>query len=161
MTDVRTLTVTAEPLTAAAWQPFGQVIGGPDQGSASCVLELRDDAVFHLDVLSYSWHPLRCDLLNRHHTATQALIPLGGSPAVVVVAPREVDFSEASHLDTIRAFTISGTQGINLAIGTWHWGPYPTGADVHLANFQARDVANDNEIAHLERDLGTVVEVRL
>ncbi|HVN51966.1 MAG TPA: ureidoglycolate lyase [Acidimicrobiales bacterium] len=161
MGDTSILTVTAEPLTAGAWQPFGQVIGGPQQGSPSCVLELRDGAVFHLDVLSYTWHPLRCDLLNRHHTATQALIPLGGAPAVVVVAPREVDFSEASHLDTIRAFTISGQQGINLAIGTWHWGPYPTGPDVHLANFQARDVANDNEIAYLERDLGTVVEVRV
>jgi len=161
MGEASILTVNAEPLTAGAWQPFGQVIGGPEQGSPSCVLELRDDAVFHLDVLSYSWHPLRCDLLNRHHTATQALIPLGGSPAVVVVAPREVDFSDASHLDSIRAFTISGQQGINLAIGTWHWGPYPAGPEVHLANFQARDVANDNEIAYLERDLGTVVEVRL
>jgi ureidoglycolate lyase len=161
MGDEHILTVTAEPLTAEAWQPFGQVIGGPEQGSVQCVLELRDEAVFHLDVLSYTWHPLRCDLLNRHHTATQALIPLGGSPAVVVVAPSQVDFSDASHLETIRAFTIAGSQGINLAIGTWHWGPYPTGAEVHLANFQARDVANDNEIAYLERDLGTVVEVRL
>ncbi len=32
---------------------------------------------------------------------------------------------------------------------------------MHLANFQARDVASDNEIAYLERDLATVVEVRL
>jgi len=161
MGEVRTMTVTAEPLTVEGWEPFGQVVGTPEGGSPACVLELRDAAVFHLDVLSYSWHPLRCELLNRHHTATQALIPLGGSPAIVVVAPREVDFSDASHLDTIRAFTISGSQGINLAIGTWHWGPYPTGPEVHLANFQARDVANDNEIAYLERDLGTVVEVRV
>jgi ureidoglycolate lyase len=161
MGDARILTVTAEPLTAEAWQPFGQVIGGPGIGAAECVLELRDGAVFNLDVLSYSWHPLRCDLLNRHHTATQALIPLGGSPAVVVVAPGQVDFSDPSHVDTIRAFTISGSQGINLAIATWHWGPYPIGPEVHLANFQARDVADDNEIAHLERDLGVVVEVRV
>jgi ureidoglycolate hydrolase len=161
MGDQQILTVTAEPLTAGAWLPFGQLIGGPDQASVPCVLELRDDAVFHLDVLSYTWHPLRCDLLNRHHTATQALIPLGGSPAVVVVAPSQVDFTDAAHLETIRAFTISGSQGINLAIGTWHWGPYPTGPEVHLANIQARDVVGDNEIAYLERDLATVVEVRL
>jgi len=153
------MTVQAQPLSAEAWQPFGQVIGGPDPSSAACVLELRDDAVFHLDVLSYQWHPLRCELLNRHHTATQALIPLGGSPAVVVVAPPEVDFSDPGHLDTIRAFTISDNLGINLAIGTWHWGPYPLGAEVHLANFQARDVAGDNEIAYLERDLGVVVAI--
>jgi ureidoglycolate lyase len=151
--------VTAQPLTAERWAPFGQVIGAPGVGSEACVAELRQDAVFHLDVLSYTWHELRCDLLNRHHTATQALIPLGGSPAVVVVAPPEVDFSDPAHLESIQAFTISGSQGINLALGTWHWGPYPLGPEVHLANFQARDVVHDNEIAYLERDLHTVVEI--
>jgi ureidoglycolate hydrolase len=156
MADPRIHTVTAEPLTSDGWRPFGQVIGLDD-----CSLELRDGAVFHLDVLTYEWRALRCDLLNRHHTASQALIPLGGSPAVVVAAPAEVDFTEESHFDTIRAFVISGDQGINLSIATWHWGPYPLGASVQLANFQARDVANDNEVAHLARDLATVVEIRL
>ncbi len=130
-------------------------------GADDCVIELRDGAEFHLDVLTYEWKPLRCDHLNRHHTATQALIPLGGAPAVVVVAPAEVDFSDPAHLDTIRAFTISGAQGINLALATWHWGPYPVGPEVHLANVQAQDVVNDNEVAHLARDLGIVVEVRV
>jgi ureidoglycolate lyase len=161
MGDERILTVTAEPLSAEAWAPFGQVIGGPGDGSAECLLELRDNAVFNLDVLSYTWRPLRCDHLNRHHTATQALIPLGGSPAVVVVAPGQIDFSNPGHVDAIRAFTISGSQGINLAIATWHWGPYPIGPEVHLANFQARDVNRDNDVAHLARDLGVVVEVRV
>jgi hypothetical protein len=31
---------------------------------------------------------------------------------------------------------------------------------VHLANVQAKDVVGDNEVAHLERDLGVVIEVR-
>ena len=156
MTDSRIYRVTAEPLTSEGWRPFGQVIGRDD-----CVLELRDAAVFHLDVLTYEWRPLRCELLNRHHTATQALIPLGGAPAVVVVAPSDVDFTKDAHLDTIRAFLLSGDIGINLSIATWHWGPYPVGPEVQLANFQARDVTDDNEVAHLARDLGTVVEVRL
>jgi ureidoglycolate hydrolase len=151
-----TKVVRAEPLTSAGWAPFGQVIGRDE-----CAVELRGGAEFHLDVLSYEWRELRCDHLNRHDTATQALIPLGGAPAVVVVAPPEVDFSTPAHLDTIRAFVIAGDVGINLALRTWHWGPYPTSSVVHLANFQAKDVANDNEVAHLERDLGTVVEVRL
>ncbi|HEY4377900.1 MAG TPA: ureidoglycolate lyase [Acidimicrobiales bacterium] len=156
MAEPQVHVVTAEPLTSDGWRPFGQVVGRDE-----CAIELRDGAEFHLDVLTYAWRPLRCDHLNRHHTATQALIPLGGSPAVVVVAPPEVDFSDPAHLSSIRAFMISGDVGINLAIATWHWGPYPIGPDVHLANFQARDVANDNEIAHLARDLDTVVDVRL
>jgi len=156
MVEPRVRVVHAQPLSSEGWRPFGQVIGRDD-----CMMELRNGAEFHLDVLTYAWRPLRCDLLNRHHTATQALIPLGGHPAVVVVAPPEVDFSDAAHLDAIRAFVISGDTAINLAIGTWHWGPYPLGPEVHLANVQARDVVNDNEVAHLERDLGTVVEIRL
>jgi ureidoglycolate hydrolase len=148
--------ITAEPLTSAGWRPFGQVVGADE-----CVLERRGGAEFHLDVLSYDWQPLHCERLNRHHTATQMLIPLGGAPAVVVVAPAEVDFSDRSHVDRIRAFTISGAQGINIAIATWHWGPYPIGPKVHLANVQARDVGGDNEVAYLARDLGVVVEVQV
>lgn len=156
MSEHEVRAVLAEPLTSEGWRPFGQVIGADD-----CVLELRHGAEFHLDVLTYAWKPLRCELLNRHHTATQALIPLGGEPAVVVVAPPEVDFTDPAHLDAIRAFTVSGAQGLNLAIATWHWGPYPIGPQVRLANVQARDVADDVEIAHLERDHGVVIEVHL
>ena len=129
-------------------------------GLDDCTMELRDSATFHLDVLTYAWRALRCDHLNRHHTASQMLVPLGGAPAVVVVAPKELDLTSPDHLDAIRAFTISGEVGINLAIGTWHWGPYPLGPQVLLANVQAKDVANDNEVAHLERDHATVVEIR-
>jgi len=155
MAEPEMRTVVAEPLSSEGWQPFGQVIGADE-----CVIELRNGAEFHLDVLTYRWKLLRCDHLNRHHTATQALIPLGGAPVVVVVAPPDVDFSDPSHVDAIRAFTISGAQGINLALATWHWGPYPIGPEVHLANVQAKDVVGDNEVAHLERDLGVVIEVR-
>lgn len=147
--------VRAVPLSPGRWAPYGQVIGRDE-----CTLELRDGAVFHLDVLSYAWRELHCDHLNRHHTATQALIPLGGAPAVVVVAPPSSTFATAADLDTIEAFVISGDVGINLAIATWHWGPYPLGPEVHLANVQARDVANDNEVADLAA-LGAVVEVAL
>ena len=56
---------------------------------------------------------------------------------------------------------IDQTAGVNLAIGTWHWGPYPIGDRVDLINLQGADFEHDNDIAYLERDLGAVVEVRL
>jgi ureidoglycolate lyase len=151
-----TFEVQAEPLTAEAFAPFGQVIAEGDM-----VMELRDGEAFHLNVLSYDRHPLECDHLNRHHKATQALVALAGRPTLVVVAPREHDFSSRDDLPSVRAFVCDGTAGINLALGTWHWGPYPLMDHVDLVNVQGRGFADDNEVAHLTRDLGVVVTVRL
>jgi ureidoglycolate lyase len=151
-----THTVRAEPLTEAAFAPFGQVIAVGD-----AVMELRDGEVFHLNVLHYDRKPLRCDHLNRHHKATQALVALAGKPTLLVVAPAACDFSTTDHLESVRAFMCDGSAGINLALGTWHWGPYPITDYVDLVNVQGRGFANDNEIAYLERDLGVAVEVVL
>jgi ureidoglycolate lyase len=151
-----THTVRGEPLTEAAFAPFGQVIAVGD-----AVMELRDGEVFHLNVLHYDRKPLRCDHLNRHHKATQALVALAGKATLLVVAPAAYDFSTADHLDHVRAFICDGTAGVNLALGTWHWGPYPITDYVDLVNVQGKGFAADNEVAHLERDLGVVVEVVL
>ena len=148
--------VQAEPLTAEAFAPFGQVI---DRGDM--VMELRDGETFHLNVLSYDRQPLECDHLNRHHRATQALVALAGRPTLVVVAPSHLDLSTREHLGSVRAFVCDGTAGINLALGTWHWGPYPLMDHVALVNVQGAGFAYDNEVAHHTRDLGVLVTVRL
>jgi len=149
-------TVRAEPLSEAAFAPFGQVLAVGD-----AVMELRGGEVFHLNVLHYDRQPLRCDHLNRHHQATQALVALAGKATLLVVAPAPYDFSTNEHLAHVRAFVCDGSAGVNLALGTWHWGPYPITDYVDLVNVQGRGFAGDNEIAYLERDLGVVVEVVL
>jgi ureidoglycolate lyase len=154
--DPTTYTVRAEPLEDGAFAPFGQVIREGDM-----VMELRDGEQFHLNVLHYDHKPLRCDHLNAHHKATQALIALAGKPTLLVVAPGSLDFSSVDHLAHVRAFVCDGTAGVNLALGTWHWGPYPITDHVDLVNVQGAGFADDNEVAHLERDLGVVIEVAL
>jgi len=151
-----TFNVKAEPLTPEAFAPFGQVIATGDM-----VMELREGERFHLNVLSYDRHPLVCDHLNRHHRATQALVALAGRPTLVVVAPAELDFSTRDHLAAVRAFVCDGTAGINIALSTWHWGPYPLMDHVDLVNVQGAAFAQDNEVAHLQRDLGVAVTVQL
>ncbi len=148
--------VRAEPLNEDAFAPFGQVGAAGD-----AVMELRGDEVFHLNVLHYDRKPLRCDHLNRHHKATQALVALAGKPTLLVVAAAEWDFSTADHLEHVRAFVCDGSAGVNLALGTWHWGPYPVTDYVDLVNVQGKGFADDNEVAYLERDLDVVVEVVL
>ncbi len=149
-------TVRAEPLSEAAFAPFGQIVAVGD-----AAMELRDGEVFHLNVLHYDRKPLRCDHLNRHHKATQALVALAGKPTLIVVAGAAYDFSTDEHLSAVRAFICDGSAGVNLALGTWHWGPYPLSDYVDLVNLQGRGFADDNEVAYLERDLGVVIEVVL
>jgi len=151
-----TYTVKAEPLDEAAFAPFGQVIRRGDM-----VMELRGEEVFHLNVLHYDRLPLRCDHLNRHHRATQALVALSGKPTLLVVAGADFDFSTTDHLEHVHAFICDGSAGVNLGLGTWHWGPYPLMGHVDLVNVQGKNFDTDNEIAYLERDLGVVVEVLL
>jgi len=149
--------VRAEPLTSQGFAPFGQVVGRDE-----VVLERRGDEEFHLDVLSYDHKPLEFTVLNRHHNATQALIALNGKPTVVLVGPKGLAFDDESHLSHLRAFLCDGSAGINLALGTWHAGPYPLTDHVDLVNVQGRQVlANDVEEAHLARDLGVTVTIAL
>jgi ureidoglycolate lyase len=151
-----THTVRAEPLTETAFAPFGQVLAVGD-----AVMELREGEAFHLNVLHYDRMPLRCDHLNRHHKATQALVALAGKPTLLIVAAAEYDFATDDHLSQVRAFVCDGSAGVNLALGTWHWGPYPINDYVDLVNVQGKGFAGDNEVAYLDRDLGAVVEVVL
>lgn len=167
-----TFTVKAEPLTRDAFAPFGQLIsavpGSKDAAglkdgeyATGMTMELRDGERFNLNVLSYDRRPLVVDHLNRHHKATQALIALAGKPTLLVVAPKDHDFSTREHLQHVRAFVCDGTAGVNLALATWHWGPYPLMETVDLVNVQGAGFIDDNEVAHLERDLGVVVTVEL
>lgn len=148
--------VRVEPLAEDSFAPFGQVVARGDM-----VMELRGEEVFHLNVLHYERRPLRCDHLNRHHRASQALVALAGKPTLLVVAPPSCDFSSPADLEHVRAFVCDGTAGVNLALGTWHWGPYPLHDYVDLVNVQGRYFETDNEVAYLERDLGVVVEAVL
>jgi ureidoglycolate lyase len=148
--------VHAEPLTPEAFAPYGQVIGREDVR-----IELRESEVFHLDIIAYKRKPIRVDHLNRHYTATQALVPLDGKPVVIVVGAPELSFQSLDDVSKLRAFVFDGSRGINLALKVWHEGPFPLLEHVDLVNVQGKNVEQDNEVAYLERDLATVVGVRL
>ncbi len=151
-----TYVVKAEPLTPEAFRDYGQVVGADE-----CAMELRDGEVFHLNVLSYERKPIVVDHLNRHHKATQMLVSLAGKPWVIVCGSKDLDLSDTEQLSRLRAFICDGSAGINLALGTWHEGPFPLYDRVDLVNVQGAHVDDDNEVAHLARDLDVVLEVSL
>lgn len=124
-------TLRAQPLSAEAFSPFGDVI---DAATAAQALDINEGFAtrFHdlaaIDVNDDGGRvcvslfrsrpaapPVVVRLMERHPLGSQAFIPLERRPFLVVVAPpgplRPAD---------IRAFRARGDQGVNYAKGVWH-----------------------------------------
>ena len=164
-TEPRAIELEVEPATAESFAPYGVLppFEGDGQPTADLVFTRNDGWVnfigHALDEVEVRDGRLRCELLNRHDTHTQTLMPMSGD-ALVVVAPPEVDFSRPEHLDTVKAFALPRYTCVHLHRGTWHWGPYPVGAsNVRVFNIQARGWPTDNGIVELALDHGVVFEV--
>jgi ureidoglycolate hydrolase len=165
MGEARTIELRVEPATRGSFAPYGVI--PPFEGDGNPTADLvftRDDGwvnfIGHtLGEIEVRNGKLRCELLNRHDTHTQTLMPMSGD-ALVVVAPADVDFSRPEHLELVKAFSLPQYACVHLHRGTWHWGPYPVGAtEVRVFNIQARGWPTDNGVAELTRDLGVVFEV--
>ena len=116
--------IKPEPLTAAAFAPFGDVLDatGPfklinagqchrhhdrariDVGDAKTGISL-----FNAQPRSL---PYSFDLIERHPEGSQAFIPMTQHPFLIIVS------EGPGH--TPRVYLTNGAQGINLYRGTWH-----------------------------------------
>ncbi len=123
-------TILVEPLTRAAFAPFGQVIEleGAEHFSINAGAAERYHALAAVEVRGESAHavislvrgrprslPLVLSFVERHPLGSQAFHPLSQHPFLVVVAP-----DEGGKPGRPRAFRTSPGQGVNYAAGTWH-----------------------------------------
>lgn len=121
--------ILAEPLTAAAFAPFGDVLeaaGPPDriinQGLCGrfhdrARLDFGPDAraglsIFKAEPRSF---PYLLEMVERHPDGSQAFVPMTGDAFLVIVAA-----DAGGTPGQPRAFLTDGTQAINLHRGTWH-----------------------------------------
>jgi ureidoglycolate hydrolase len=119
--------VRIESLTDEAFAPFGQVIAvgerAPDfqaeSGTEGWAVAFQAGRPLVM-VLRTPYQGLRFSKLERHFGLTQTFLPLGGSPAVVAVAPPSADRAAVPDPEAVRAFLLDGTKGYALAPGTWH-----------------------------------------
>ena len=121
----------AEPLTAGAFAPFGEVIAAAEAAEVRTInlgyarrfhdlarLDLDTDGgrpVLSLFRVTPVPDPIRIARMERHPLSSQAFYPLGGRPWLVVVAPPGV-FDPGA----LRAFLARADQGVNYRPGTWH-----------------------------------------
>jgi ureidoglycolate lyase len=124
-------TLILEPLSKAAFAPFGDVIetAGSEHfminnGSTMRFHRLADVetaspddraiiSIFRAEALA---RPLTVRMLERHPLGSQAFVPLRGQPFLIVVAP----LGDVPQADRIRAFISDGQQGVNYHRGVWH-----------------------------------------
>ncbi len=155
---METTTVRIRPaaLTPEAWAPFGWLPVAdtdPSDGRERLAFEWGD---VHVNLIGHDLDEvpavpggLRCEVLFRHATHTQALMAMD-HPAVIVVAPAGEDPASDRGAAGIRAFAIPVLSPIVLHRGTWHWGPYPVGAgSVQLFNVQGLRYREDNDCVDL------------
>lgn len=149
-------TLTVEPLSAAAFAPFGEVIEASEAakrfpinaGSAErfhALAQVETDPAGHALISLVRAQPqalpIVVRMLERHPLGSQAFVPLDRSVRYLVVVAETPDA-------TPRAFLATGGQGVNYRRGAWH---HPLLALDRVADFLVIDRggagANCDEVA--------------
>ncbi|NBD30845.1 MAG: ureidoglycolate lyase [Alphaproteobacteria bacterium] len=120
--------IRAQPLTVAAFAPFGDVLeatGAPDriinQGLCGryhdrAALDFNAGragiSLFKAEPRSL---PYRLDMVERHPDGSQAFLPMSMDPFLVIVAP-----DAGGRPGQPRAFITAPGQGVNYHRGVWH-----------------------------------------
>lgn len=123
--------LTPKPLTKDAFQAFGDVIEANEQANNFTINDgftqrYHDLAKVDVDDNNGSTlvnvfrstplaQPIAIKMMERHPLGSQAFIPMGQNPYLVVVAPAgEFDVTQ------IEVFIANSNQGVNYHKGTWH-----------------------------------------
>ncbi|MCP1404065.1 ureidoglycolate lyase [Achromobacter insolitus] len=150
--------LTAQPLTAAAFAPYGEVIssagraGRAINAGTSLRVEMGDP-----DILDAGGHPslsvfraqaialpFAARMLERHRLGSQTFLPLAGTRYVVLVALG----ADAPDLATLQAFMAGAGMGITLRRDVWHH-PLMALAEGEFAVLERAGPAVDCEIVDL------------
>ncbi|MFP5480773.1 MAG: ureidoglycolate lyase [Alphaproteobacteria bacterium] len=123
--------ICPQDLTPSAFEEFGDVISAPGKRQVTINegFAVRHDDLASVDVSQRDGRPLislfhchrrpeslRLSLMERHPLGSQAFIPLGPSPWLVVVSAH----SDPCSPEHLHVFKVSGFQGVNYRRNVWH-----------------------------------------
>lgn len=119
--------LTLEPLTAAAFAPFGDVVSPPSSpGERAFYTDgLTPDGAdarvsLHVNHVLPSALPFVARRLERHPATSQTFLPLDASRYLVLVAGSGPDGGPEAR--SLRGFWSHGRQGVTYHAGVWHHG---------------------------------------
>ncbi len=154
-----------QPLTAAAFAPFGCVMppleDGVPFGPADAQLQLGA-GIPRFYTMRIPGRGMTVTHITRHRRVTQALAAADGLAWVIAVAPpRDPDDPQAQPVpEDIRAFRIPGDTAIMLDRGTWHAGPLFDAPWGCFFNLELADTnITDHQTCHLAARYGTALRL--
>jgi ureidoglycolate hydrolase len=162
---IATRHLSAQPITAADFAPFGVVLSAlPDMTPMTADEQMLDLSGgrprFYLMELHDKPPVFRA--ITRHRRTTQALLSVGNHGWVIAVAPPgPLDDADAvPDLDAIKAFRVPGDVAVLLRRGTWHSGPHFSEPTRSFANLELSDTnVVDHHTFHIDRAHGIQYEV--
>lgn len=130
---MRITKLVTKPLTKQAFAKFGDVIeiddaqhfaindGRVERYHDLAKIEIDADAggraiVSYFKINEAKQFPYLFNLVERHPKGSQAFIPMFEAPVVLVVAPKDEEFTSSN----LQAFVTNGQQGFNFHAGVWH-----------------------------------------
>ncbi len=143
-------TIQAEPISAQAFEPFGEVLEAPEQFGRTYFNRAlgngRPDAPLALSLSHLKpiiVRTLDVQLLERHEHSSQSFLPLDASRYLVVVAPHGA--GPYPDLDALKAFIVPGHLGISYAMNVWHHGMVVFDRPARFAVVMWRDGSQGDE----------------
>ena len=129
--------LTAEPLTAVAFAPFGEVLEGPeDLGRRRFEAALANWRPGAWPSLSLTRKaplealPLRTQVMERHRFSSQSFVPMATGRWLAIVAPHAA--GGGPDMARARAFIARSDQGVTYGADVWH---HPLVVLDHVAHF--------------------------
>lgn len=120
--QMRRITLPVSPISAEAFAPYGRVLspaGARDTGREGYDIWIQPfgaESRPRLQIVRYHARPFIVALVERHLHVTEARQPLGGPPAIIVVAEPS---GTPPAPESLRAFRLDG-EGVLFHRGTWH-----------------------------------------
>jgi ureidoglycolate lyase len=119
------LIVTAQPLTAAAFEPFGAVLEAADEGRRRYFDAILGDAraaakprLWTSRVPVAERLPVPCETLEHHPCSSQTFVPMSVSRYLLALAPSLPE--GGPDVPRMRAFIGQKGQGVTYRAGVWH-----------------------------------------
>lgn len=153
--EKRQFTIKPQPLTAAAFAPYGRVVQDERED-----LQMQEGK-FTARLMTVDRAPESIDRINRHLDHSQMFVPLRGDPTLLIVAPPDVSMA-GFDASKIVGFRTDGTQTVIFHPGTWHIEPRALGKDAcQVINVQTDVFREHTELLHLEEDCNVNVRLEL